>query len=419
VRALNVFWKVSEMPVTSSSTYQFGPFRLEVGERRLLREGSIIPLRTKVFDTLCVLVTHPGRLLTKHELMHSIWPDAAVEENNLNHNISTLRRALGEDATGQRFIETVPRVGYRFLPDVVSEPGTSAGLAPAPPAPPAQSLRQEIRFATATDGVRIAYSTVGSGLPLVKAANWLNHLEFEWDSPVWRHWIHQISRRHVFVRYDERGCGLSDWQVPELSFESWIRDLETVVDALGLERFALMGISQGGAVASTFAARYPDRVSHLILYGTYARGWQHRGDPKAIEARDAIIKLVSLGWGRNNPGFQHMFSSRFIPDAGPEQMAWFNDLQRVSASPENAARFMQDFGYIDVRDILHAVRAPTLVLHSQGDVVVPFDEGRLLAAGIPGARFVPLPSRNHLVLENEPAWQTIVGELSEFLGWPK
>jgi len=407
------------MPVTSSPTYQFGSFRLEVGERRLLREGSIVPLRTKVFDTLCVLVAHSGRLLTKHELMQSIWPDTAVEENNLNHNISTLRRALGEDATGQRFIETVPRVGYRFLPDVVGGPGTPTGLAPAPPAPPERSMRQEIRFATATDGVRIAYSTVGSGLPLVKAANWLNHLEFEWDSPVWRHWIHQISARHMFVRYDERGCGLSDWQVPELSFESWIRDLETVVDALGLKRFALMGISQGGAVASTFAARHPDRVSHLILYGTYARGWQHRGDAKAIEARDAIIKLVRLGWGRNNPGFQHMFSTRFIPDAGPEQMAWFNDLQRLSASPENAARFMEDFGYIDVRDILHTVRAPTLVLHSQGDVVVPFDEGRVLAAGIPGARFVPLPSRNHLVLDNEPAWQIILNELGEFLGWPK
>src|SRR4051812_18904809 len=149
------------MPVTSSPTYQFGSFRLEVGERRLLREGSIVPLRTKVFDTLCVLVAHSGRLLTKHELMQSIWPDTAVEENNLNHNISTLRRALGEDATGQRFIETVPRVGCRFLPDVVGGPGTATSLAPAPPAPPERSMRQEIRFATATDGVRIAYSTVG------------------------------------------------------------------------------------------------------------------------------------------------------------------------------------------------------------------------------------------------------------------
>jgi len=405
------------MDVSSSATYRFGPFCLEVGERRLLREGSAVPLRTKVFDTLRVLVEHSGRLLTKHELIQTIWPDAVVEENNLNHNISTLRRALGEPATGQRYIETVPRVGYRFVASVSSSKCTAAALAPAPPAAPERSLRQEIRFATATDGVRIAYSTVGSGPPLVKAANWLNHLEYEWESPVWRHWIHEISERHVFVRYDERGCGLSDWQVPELTFESWVHDLETVVDSLGLDRFDLLGISQGGPVAATYAARHPERVSHLILYGTYGRGWEHRGDRKAIEARDAIIKLVRLGWGMNNPVFRQIFSTLFIPDAGPEQMEWFNDLQRISASPENAARFMEDFARLDVREILADVTVPSIVMHCQGDAVVPFDEGRLLAAGIPNARFVPLPSRNHLLLDNEPGWQILLQELAEFLGW--
>jgi DNA-binding winged helix-turn-helix (wHTH) protein/pimeloyl-ACP methyl ester carboxylesterase len=405
------------MQTDSGATYQFGPFHLEVGERRLLREGSSIPLRTKVFDTLRVLVEHSGRLLTKHELMQAIWPDAVVEENNLNHNISTLRRALGEQVTGQRYIETVPRVGYRFVAHVNGSRGIAAAPAPAPPVAPERSLRQEIRFATAGDGVRIAYSTVGKGPALVKAANWLNHLEYEWESPVWRHWIHEISRRHLFVRYDERGCGLSDWQVPELTAESWVNDLETVVDAQGLQRFALLGISQGGPVAVTYAVRHPERVSQLILYGTYARGWAHRGDPRAIEAREAIIKLVRLGWGMSNPGFAQVFSSRFIPDAGPEQMKWFNDLQRMSVSPENAARFMEDFSKLDVRDILADVEVPSLVLHCQGDAVVPFDEGRLLAAGIRGARFVPLPSRNHLLLDNEPAWQTLLQELSEFLGW--
>ena len=403
----------------SSPIYRFGAFRLDVGERQLLCEGRAVPLRMKVFDTLCMLVEHSGRLLTKHELMERIWPDAAVEENNLNHNISTLRRALGEQATGQQFIETVPRIGYRFVAAVTGPEGITSGLEPAPRAGPQRTLRQEIRLCTAPDGTRIACSTAGQGPPLVKAANFLNHLEFEWESPIWRHWIEEISRRQLFVRYDERGCGLSDWNVQDLSFEAWVRDLETVVDALGLERFALLGISQGGAVAAAYAARHPQRVSHLILFGAFARGWQFRGDPRQIEAWNALTALVRLGWGGNNSEFRQMFTTRFIPDAGAEQMQWFNDLQRISATPENAARLIEEFASVDVRPLLAGLDVPSLVLHCQDDVVVPLDEGRLLAADIRGARFVPLPSRNHLVLAQEPAWQSLLRELSAFLGWSR
>jgi len=234
---------------------------------------------------------------------------------------------------------------------------------------------------------------------------------------VWRHWIAAIAPHHTFVRYDARGCGLSDWNVADFSFDAWVHDLETVVDAIGVERFALLGISQGGAVAAAYAARHPERVSHLVLCGAYTRGWQFRGDEREIEARSAIIKLVRLGWGRNNPAFRQLFTTRFIPDAGPEEMEWFNDLQRISASPENAARFMDEFSRIDVRPLLSDIRVPTLVLHSSHDGAVPFDEGRRLAAGIRGARFVSLPSRNHLLLEHEPAWEIFLRELGEFLGW--
>jgi DNA-binding winged helix-turn-helix (wHTH) protein/pimeloyl-ACP methyl ester carboxylesterase len=407
------------MAADPGPTYAFGPFRLEVRERRLLCEGQAVPLRTKVFDTLRVLAEHSGRLLTKHELMETIWPDAVVEENNLNHNISTLRRALGEQVTGQRYIETVPRVGYRFVADVTSSDGAAVAIDPAPPAAPERSLRQEIRFCTASDGARIAYSAVGNGPPLVKAANWLNHLEYEWESPVWKHWIDEISRRHLFVRYDERGCGLSDWQVQDQSFEAWVRDLETVVDALGLERFDLLGISQGGAVAVAYAARHPERVKHLILFGAYARGWRYRDNPAEIEARTALIKLTRLGWGRNNATFRQIFTMRFVPDAGPEQMEWFNELQRISATPENAARLMEEFSRIDVRPLLPGIQAPAIVFHSEHEAGIPFNEGRLLAADIPGARFVPLPSRNHLVLAHEPAWPILLRELGDFLGWSR
>lgn len=402
-----------------SPVYEFGAYRLEVGERRLLCDGRPVPLTTKVFDTLRVLLERSGRLLTKDELMQRIWPDSVVEENNLNHNISVLRRALGEQATGQSYIETVPRVGYRFVGDVKRSGPTAGTHDPAPPVAPARTLRQIIRFCTSEDGTRIAYSTVGSGPPLVKAANWLNHLEYEWESPVWKHWIAEISKRHTFVRYDERGCGLSDWNVEDLSFDAWVRDQETVVDALGMKRFALLGISQGGAVAAAYAARHPERVSHLILHGAYARGWLHRGDVQEIEARSALTKLTRLGWGRNNPAFRQIFTTRFIPDAGPSELEWFNDLQRISASPENAARLMDEFSRVDVRPLLGEISVPTIVFHSQDDGSIPFDEGRLFAAGIRGAKFVPLPSRNHLVLEHEPAWKIFLREVGEFLGWQR
>jgi pimeloyl-ACP methyl ester carboxylesterase/DNA-binding winged helix-turn-helix (wHTH) protein len=405
------------MTTDARAVFEFGAFRLEIGERRLLCDGRPVPLRTKVFDTLQVLVENAGRLLTKDELMQSIWPDSTVEENNLNHNISVLRRALGERATGQDFIETVPRVGYRFVSEV-QRSGQPASHNPAPPAAPASSLRQTIRFCTATDGARIAYSTVGRGTPFVKAANWLNHLEFEWESPVWKHWISAISKHHRFVRYDERGCGLSDWTVPDFSFNAWGRDLETVVEAQGEQRFALLGISQGGGVAAAYAARHPERVSHLILSGSYARGWQFRGDVSVIDAQRALINLVRLGWGKNNPAFRKIFTTRFIPGAGPDEMDWFDDLQRISVSPENAARFMEEFGHVDVRPLLADIRVPTIVFHCQDDGVAPFEEGRLLAASIPGAKLVSLPSRNHLLLEHEPAWKIFLQELGEFLGWP-
>jgi DNA-binding winged helix-turn-helix (wHTH) protein len=403
--------------------YEFGPFRLNRGERQLLRGSEVIPLRAKVFETLALLVENHGRLMSKEELMKAVWPDAVVEENNLNHNISVLRKALGERATGQAYIETIPKVGYRFVAQV-SEPEAAeapaekgARQADAPAA--AIPVRQEIRFCTAPDGVRIAYSSVGSGPPLVKAANWMNHLEFEWQSPIWSHWIKELIRHHKLVRYDERGNGLSDWSVKDLSFPAWIEDLEAVVQATGVERFALLGISQGGAVAISYAARHPERVSHLVLYGAFARGWMYRGSQEEIERRRALSTLIRLGWGTNNPAFRQMFTNTFIPEASQEQMDWFNELQRISASPDNAAELFLAAGQVNVVDELSKIRVPTIVFHCEGEMAVPFDEGRFLAASIPGARFVPLPSRNHLVLPTETAWPLFLRELGSFLGWER
>jgi pimeloyl-ACP methyl ester carboxylesterase/DNA-binding CsgD family transcriptional regulator len=280
-------------------------------------------------------------------------------------------------------------------------------------------MTQQIRFCTTADGVRIAYATVGQGPPLVKVSNWLSHLEYDQESPVWRHWIAGLARDHTYLRYDERGCGLSDWEVPELSFDAWVNDLETVVDAAGVERFPLLGISQGASIAIAYAVRHPERVSHLILHGAYARGWLKRNlTPQQRKEAETMAELAEMGWGKENAAFRQFFTTQFIPDGTAEQHRWFNELERVSVSPENAARFMRIFNQIDVTGLAPQVSCPTLVLHPNRDARVPFDEGRLIAGLIPGARFVPLDSRNHILLEAEPAWQSWLGEVRAFLPAP-
>jgi pimeloyl-ACP methyl ester carboxylesterase/DNA-binding CsgD family transcriptional regulator len=276
--------------------------------------------------------------------------------------------------------------------------------------------QQQIRFCTSHDGERIAYATSGAGPPLVKAANWLSHLEFDWESPVWSPLLRELSRDHTLVRYDERGCGLSDWNVADLSFEAWVHDLETVVDKLGIERFPLLGISQGASIAVAFAVRYPERVSHLILYGGYGRGRLRRAvTPDQRDEAEMMNRLAELGWGQENPAFRQFFTTQFIPGGSPEQHLWFNELERISTSPRNAGRFMRVFNDIDVVADLPRVSCPTLVLHATCDARVAFDEGRLIAGLIPGARLVPIESKNHLLLESEPGWQRWLDEVRRFL----
>ena len=284
--------------------------------------------------------------------------------------------------------------------------------------PTARSMldQQEIRFAQGHDGVRLAYATTGEGPLLIKAATWLSHLEFDWNSPVWGHVLRGLSAHARLARYDERGCGMSDWDVQELSFESWVRDLACVVEAIGEPRFALLGISQGASIAIAYAVRHPERVTHLVLHGGYARGRLVRSNtPREREEVETMTKLAELGWGQADPAFRQFFTTQFIPDGRPEQHQWFNELERISTSPANAARFMRVFAEIDVRALLPRVQCPTLVLHSKRDLRQPFEEGRLIASGIPGARLVPIDSGNHLLLEDEPGWSQWLDEVCAFL----
>lgn len=288
-----------------------------------------------------------------------------------------------------------------------------------PPKPPRleldAQLRQDVRFCTARDGVRIAYATVGAGPPLVKCANWLNHLEYDWDSPVWRYFFRMLAKDYTFVRYDARGNGLSDWDVKDWSLDALVADLEAVVDAAGLERFPLLGMSQGCAVSIEYAVRHPERVSKLVLYGGYARGWRLHDNKQTVQQNEAHLLLTRTGWGRDNPAYRQLFTSFFIPGATQEQMDWFNDLQRITATPENAGNLLSALGDIDVRHRLAQVRTPTLVIHARNDARITLPNGRELATGIPGARFTILESQNHVPLEQEPAMGRFLAEMNAFL----
>lgn len=278
-------------------------------------------------------------------------------------------------------------------------------------------MQQNIQFCTADNDVRIAYASTGNGPPLVKTANYLTHLEHDYRGPVWRHWIDGLSQNHTFIRYDARGSGLSDWEVNHYSIDAWVQDLEAVVDRLNLKQFPLLGISQGAAVSIAYAVKYPEKVSKLILYGGYARGRFNRGlSPEQKEEAETLINTIRLGWGQDNPAFRQLFTTLLMPEGTAEQKNWLNELARISATPENAATMERAFYRIDVTEEAKKVTVPTLVLHSRKDACIPFEEGRHLATLIPEARFIPLESKNHILLEQEPAWDRFLAEVRSFIG---
>jgi len=280
----------------------------------------------------------------------------------------------------------------------------------------AVDLTQEIHFCSAPDGVQLAYSMVGQGPPLMKTGNWMTHLEYDLESPIWRHLYRELAKDRTLIRYDTRGNGLSDRTVDDISFDAFLSDLEAVIEASGVDRFALFGISQGCAVSIAYAVRHPERVTHLLLYGGYAVGWSKRARSAAQKDEDAaMLTLMRLGWGKENPAFRQMFTSLFIPGGTKEQADWFNELQRITVSPDIAVRIFETTGETDVTALLPQVRVPTLVMHARDDARVPFDAGRRMAAGIPGARFVTLQGSNHLFLETEPAFGQFLEHTRTFL----
>lgn len=399
---------------TAGVVWRFDDFELDTAVYELRGSGTVIRVEPQVFDVMTQLVGNHDRLVTKEELFDTVWGGRFVGEAALTSRIKAARRALGDDGESQRYIRTVRGRGYQFVGTLIQPP---QAVAPeAPPAPELAAPRQHIAFTKALDGVRLAYAVVGEGPPLVRAANWMTHLGYDIESPVWRHWVRDLSAEHTFIRYDERGCGLSDWEASDFTFDDWVADLESVVEALGLQRFPLLGVSQGGAVAVAYAAKHPEQVSKLILCSAYARGRAVRAvgeEEKRAAALD--LDLARVGWGRDDPAFRQVFAAQFLPDGTRADWAAFDQLQRRTTSPENAVRFLEEFATIDVRELARQVRCPTLILHSREDHRVPMQAGQELAGLIPDSHLVALDSKNHLLTANEPAWQVFREELAAFL----
>ncbi len=309
-------------------------------------------------------------------------------------------------AMGEQTLKNIPRPVGVYAAEFGAE-GETVGKA---------ALEQEIKYCRTADGTRLAYARVGRGPSLVKTANWMNHLEYDWESPIWSHLLHGLAQDHTLIRYDARGNGMSDWDVVNISFDAWVSDLESVVDAAGLDRFPLLGVSQGCAISIAYAVRHPERVSRLVLYGGFALGRKHRDmNEEQRETLAAFRSMIRIGWGKDNPMFRQIFTSMFVPGGTHEQADWFNEIQRMTASPECAIRYWDAVGDINVVNLLEQVRVPTLVMHVREDAMVPIEGSRQIVAGIPGARFIVMPGKNHLFLENEPAAERFSEEVRLFL----
>lgn len=435
-----------------------------IGELRVTRNGEAVPLppskKTRALLAYLLLEERPVR---RERLCEMFWDLPDDPRGALRWSLSKIRRALGDDAhwlvADRERVElniplsrvdllsgAIPKAGEVVL-DGIDMPDQEAfslwladfrrraqeearerksaandpGKGDEPVAdqyanvPKQASLEQVVRYTRAEDGTRIAYACTGKGPCIIKAANWLTHLDLELTSPVWARMLAELSEENELVRYDERGSGLSDWDVTDLSFDAFVRDLETVVGAIGAERFPLIGISQGAPVGIEFACRYPEKVSCLVLIGGYSVGWRHSDDEALKEAREAAITLVRHGWGENNPAYRQIFSHSFFPDATPDEIDWFNKFQKASTSAGNAARFLETFSTIDVRHRMADVKAPTLIIHSRDDQRVSLEQAREFAAVIPNASLLTLDSSSHLPISREPAYEVMMDRMKRFI----
>lgn len=400
--------------VEAGMRYRFGPFVLAPETRELLAAGAARAIEPQVFDLLHHLIRERERVVTTEDLIEAVWNGRIVSDSAVSARISAARSAIGDDGVRQQWIRTVPKRGFRFVGPVeivVSQPQGAV----APGSGPVQPERQRVAFCRSADGTRIAHASSGSGYPLVKAGHWLTHVEHDWHSPIWRPFLDRLNGRFRVVRYDQRGNGLSEWDVADFSFERFVEDLEAVVDAAGAGRFALYGTSQGAPIAVAYACRHPDRVSHLVLHGGYEQGRLVRASESDRAQGEAILTLMRNGWGKANSPFIDAFATMFVPDGNREQIDSLVDLQRQTTSPQNAVAIRTAVDGFDVSGLVETVGVPTLVIHARDDGVQPLEQAYRLATRIPGAEFLMLESRNHVILPQEKAWPVLFDGLGRFI----
>ncbi len=387
--------------------FQFADCELDMASHCLSRGGAVVKLEPQVFDLLCVLAENAGTMVTRDQLIETVWKGRIVSDVTISTRINAARTAVGDTGRDQTAIRTIPRRGYALVARVLAD------------APRAKQLGSpscaRVRYAASADGTQIAWAEMGAGPPLMRSIHFLAHLEHDLKSPVMASWLEELGARHRLIRFDQRGTGLSQAEVEDLSLDRFVEDMLAVADAAGLDRFPVFGVSQGVPVTLRFAARYPDRVSRLVLYGGYAQGRMIRAEALSQEEAEAMVTLMRKGWGQPNSAYFSAYISMFCPNSSHAERASLADLQLSSATAEMAAHIRAAFDHFDVTGDLARIKAPTLVLQSSGDAAHPISQGRILASGIPGAEFKMIESNNHLFLPSTAAHRETMSACLEFL----
>ena len=392
-------------------------YLLDTEAAELRYNDQLIDVEPQVFDLISFLATNAGRIVSKDELIDAVWHGRVISDSTISTRIGAARRALGDDGASQRIIKTIHSRGFRF--DVRPELWPSPNEPSAGPAyaqrPPSVADQRSVRYFRSHDGTSIAHTEVGSGYPVVFGGAWISHLEQDWKNPGWGPYVKHLAAHFQVIRYDLRGNGMSAWDDVDISFDRMVEDMECTIDVYGLDRVAIFGGSQGAAIAIAYAAQFPQKVSHLVLYGGYPRGRRRRGDPEAEAESKALVTLIRQGWARKNPAIRQQITAMLMPDATQDEAKWFNEFQRDCAPAENIAQFRKVFDEIDVSALLERVEAPTLILRNVGDAVAPLSEAKLMASRIRRSRLMTLNSENHMILENDPEFPRFLSSMVEFL----
>jgi len=395
--------------------YSFNQFRVDAGRDRLYHEDKPVALEPLAFSLLLYLIENRDRIVSRDELMDKLWPSKVVTESAVNARLRDARRAIGDSGDRQEIIETFHGRGYQFIAEVSEEDAESAKDSSKRGSIIGLDQQSPVRFCQASDGVSVAHAQVGSGPPLIMTGSWMTHLAEDWCGDDWSRLLSELARDFTLIRYDIRGNGMSDWDNVEITFDRLVEDLGLIIDAYDFEQVAIFGPSASSAVSIAYSLQHPERVSRLVLYGGYAQGKRRRGDQGEIAESEAMATLIRQAWGRDNPVARQMMTTLYIPDASQEEAEEFNEFQKMCGPAENIARFLEVYDDIDVLDLLDQVTTPTLIMHCIQDSISPYAQGKILADKIPGAKFVSLNSKGHLIGDSDPEFQRLLYKVRQFL----